>query len=604
MICQEIPSELRGAVAPVLIVGAGPAGIVQALELRRHGINVVMLAGGADGFDAKFQALADAEIADPSRHAPMQIAVRRALGGTSLLWGGRCVPFDDIDFADRPHVPEGGWPLDHDAIRPWYEVGMRYLNAGAAWFSAPLTGVAAMADCRLDELERWSERRNLRQLHGQALESDPGLKIILGAVATGLDIDPASGRIDGVTVAQASGERMTLRARSVVLACGGLETTRLMLAARIEQPRLFGGAASPLGRFYMAHFEGRIADVVFSSALPDDTFDFFIDDSERYARRRITISAATQQREGLLNLCVWPDNPLLSDPSHRSAILSLAYLSLAAPVLGRFLEPEAIRRKYLEHGVAAVSSHLRNIAGGLPEAVREASRFLYRRYAKTPRLPGFFIGNKARRYALFYHGEQAPNPASTVSLAQARDALDIPRLRIDLRYSRFDADSVVASHRIIDRNLREAGLGRLDYHFPEGELADRVWDRMTDGYHQIGTIRMAADSKRGVVDADCRVHGTPNLFVAGSAVFPTSGQANPTLLITALSARLAAHVARLDDERPAGATKPGAEFGAARAEDSAVRPSFTPAPDTPPVTMAERRAATPFPLRKGHAVVE
>src|SRR6185312_11317148 len=101
-----------------------------------------------------------------------------------------------------------------------------------------------------------------------------------------------------------------------------------------------------------------------------------------------------------------------------------------------------------------------------------------------------------------------------------------------------------------DRNLREAGIGRLEYHFPEEERAGRVWDQMTDGYHQIGTIRMASDPAHGVVDPDCRVHGTPNLFVAGSAVFPTSGQANPTLTIAALSARLAAHVACIVGELP------------------------------------------------------
>ena len=83
MICQEIPSDLSSA-SPVLVVGTGPAGIVQALELRRHGIEVTMLAGGADGFNADFQALADAEIADPRRHAPMEIAVRPASSGAGL----------------------------------------------------------------------------------------------------------------------------------------------------------------------------------------------------------------------------------------------------------------------------------------------------------------------------------------------------------------------------------------------------------------------------------------------------------------------------------------------------------------------------------------
>lgn len=583
MICQEIPSTTSGE-PPVLIVGAGPSGIVQALELRRHGIEVTMLAGGSDGFDPEYQGLADAEIADPARHAPMGIAVRRALGGTSLLWGGRCVPFDEIDFADRPHVPLGGWPLSHDEIRPWYDIGMRYLNAGAPEFSAPLPGVTAMAECRLDRLERWSERRNLRWLHADALEDDPGLKIMLGAVATGLDVDPITGHVEGVTVCLPSGRRTTMRARAVVLACGGLETTRLMLVARLDQPRLFGGAESWLGRAYMAHFEGRIADVVFDPAIPDNAFDFFIDASGRYARRRITIDGDTQQRHGLLNMCAWPDNPLLSNSAHQSAILSLAYLSLATPGLGRLLEPEAIRRKYLEHGVEQVAAHLGNVLGGLPEAAREAVSFLYRRYVKEPRLPGFFIRNKARRYALFYHAEQAPNLASTVSLSGARDRLGVPRLKVDLRYSEIDARSVVVGHDVIDRNLCASGIGRLEHHFPQKERAARVWDQMTDGYHQIGTIRMAADPAHGVVDTNCRVHGTPNLFVASSAVFPTSSQANPTLLIAALSARLAAHVAQLVRDLPPPSRTQIRERAPAEA---AVRPSFTGEPHPSRVTMAE-----------------
>jgi choline dehydrogenase-like flavoprotein len=567
MIRQEIPSTD----APVLIVGAGPAGIVQALELRRHGIEVTMLAGGGDGFDQQFQALADADVADPARHAPMAIAVRRALGGTSLLWGGRCLPLDSIDFADRPHVPEGGWPFGLDELHPWYDVATRYLNAGAPEFSAPLANIGAMPECRVDRLERWSERRNLRQLHGDALTRDDGLRVVLGAVATGIDVDAVTGRATGVAVCLSSGRRVTLRARAIVLACGGLETTRLMLAARIARPRLFGGAEGALGRFYMGHLEGRIADIVFDPAFPGDAFDFFIDGSGRYARRRITIADDAQQRHGLLNMCAWPDNPALRDPAHGSAILSLAYLSLAAPLLGRFLEPEAIRRKHLERGVEAPAGHLRNVALGLPEAVREAARFLWRRYGTSPRLPGFFIRNKARRYALFYHAEQAPNPASTVSLGEARDALGVPRLSIDLRYGALDAGSVVAGHEIIDRNLRQARIGRLEYHFPAADRSARVAEQMTDGYHQIGTIRMADSPRRGVVDADCRVYGSPNLFVASSAVFPTSGQANPTLSIAAFSARLAARVARLVRDLP----EPQSRDLKRRPNRRGVRPSFT-----------------------------
>jgi choline dehydrogenase-like flavoprotein len=504
-----------------------------------------MLAGGGDGYDAAFQALADAEIVEPRRHAPMDLAVRRALGGTSLLWGGRCVAFDDLDFAARPQVPDAAWPIGHDEIAPWYDRAGAYLDAGELAFEAPLPHLKATTECRFDRLERWSDRRNLRRSHGAALERDDGLCVCLGPVATGLRIDPVSGHVRGIDVDMPSGLHATLTPRAIVLACGGLETTRLLLVAQAAQPRLFGGAAGALGRYYMGHIEGRIAEIVFERDGADRDFDFFIDGSGRYVRRRITLTAEAQRRHDLLNLCAWPDNPPLGDAGHRDALLSLAYLSLAMPGLGRALAPEAIRRKHLaEGGAAAVAAHLGNILVGAPRATRDAARWLYRHYVARPRLPGFFILNKARRYALFFHAEQAPNRDSTVILAPSRDALGMPRLRIDLRFSEADARSVVASHRVIERGLREAGLGRLDYTVPESERVAAVLDQGTDGYHQIGTARMSADPAAGIVDRDCRVHGTANLFVASSAIFPSSGQANPTLLLAAFSARLAAHLAR------------------------------------------------------------
>jgi choline dehydrogenase-like flavoprotein len=541
MIIDGLPANTMGEF-PVVVVGAGPAGLVHALELRRQGVEVLVLAGGVDGFSAEFQELADAEIVDPSHHASMRHAVRRALGGTSLLWGGRCVPFDDIDFAVRPHVPFSCWPISAEEVAPWYDRAIPYLDIGEPRFSEPLSPPPAAGDARFDRLERWSEGRNMRRLHAAALARDQGLRICLGAVATGFAIDPANGRVAALIVAERSGQCRRLSGRAFVLACGGLETTRLLLAARMHQPALFGGPAGPLGRYYMGHVEGRIAEIVFTSAIPDTAFGFFIDRSGRYVRRRITITDEAQQRHGLLNLAAWPDNPALSQAEHRSAILSLACLSLAAPGLGRLLAAEAIRRKHLPQGGREIGRHVANILRGLPEATREAAKFLYLRFFAKPRLPGFFLVNQARRYTFLYHAEQAPHRESAVALSTRCDALGLPRLRIDLRYSEIDARSVVSSHQVIDRELRRTGLGRLEYSFAEGERVAQVLAQATDGYHQIGTTRMSADPAAGVVDRDCRVHGTPNLFIASSSVFATSGQANPTLLVTALAARLAAHL--------------------------------------------------------------
>ena len=63
------------------------------------------------------------------------------------------------------------------------------------------------------------------------------------------------------------------------------------------------------------------------------------------------------------------------------------------------------------------------------------------------------------------------------------------------------------------------------------------------GYHHMGTTRMGADAAQSVVDANLKVHGLANLYMAGSSVFPTGGWVNPTLTILALSFRLADHLA-------------------------------------------------------------
>ena len=120
----------------------------------------------------------------------------------------------------------------------------------------------------------------------------------------------------------------------------------------------------------------------------------------------------------------------------------------------------------------------------------------------------------------------------------------LPNLRIDFRYQQQDVESIVRSHEILDGWLQRENIGRLDYLTDVNLRGEAVLKQALDGYHQIGLTRMADDPKTGVVDRHCRVHDVANLFVAGSSVFPTSGQANPTLPAVALALRLGNHLSR------------------------------------------------------------
>jgi choline dehydrogenase-like flavoprotein len=146
-------------------------------------------------------------------------------------------------------------------------------------------------------------------------------------------------------------------------------------------------------------------------------------------------------------------------------------------------------------------------------------------------------------------GEQAPNPASRVTLAPVRDALGVPQARLDWRLSAQEKHTVAVLVERLSAEFERLGHGRIK---PADWLADpspawpvdpTVGNHAIAGYHHMGTTRMAASPAQGVVDADCRVHGYDNLYVAGSSVFATSGWANPTLTILALARRLGAHLA-------------------------------------------------------------
>src|SRR5262249_13949724 len=102
---------------------------------------------------------------------------------------------------------------------------------------------------------------------------------------------------------------------------------------------------------------------------------------------------------------------------------------------------------------------------------------------------------------------------------------------------------VLRAHELLDDSLRRAGLGRLEFRDAPEARVTAILQQAKDGFHQIGTTRMASQPQDGVVDADCRVHGVENLYVASSSVFPRSSQANPTFPAVALALRLASHLA-------------------------------------------------------------
>ncbi|SHJ85043.1 Choline dehydrogenase [Bradyrhizobium lablabi] len=535
-------SGLNAERADVTVIGSGPAGITLALECARLGKSVLLLESGGNAASEEAQSLSLATICDRNTHDDMAIAVARRFGGTSNLWGARCQRLDPIDFAQRPGVVEAKWPITRDDILPFYDIACEYASCGKPVFASAIENLkledSVVDPCRL---ERFSNRPAFQTAHKESLSSSRALDVRLNATVVDFELDE-SGRIEKLVVATPDRKRTIIPVKTAIIACGGLESTRLLLAIQRKHPDMFGGLDGPLGRYYMGHVIGEIADIVFSTEEIDRAYDFFIDGNGSYARRRMILSDKVILDDRLLNCAFWPVVPPVSDSRHGSSILSLVYLAFAVGPIGRALVAEAIRIRHVPPGVATLP-HIRNILLDIPHALAYLPGFFNRRYFAEMRLPGFFIRNPGRRYGLSYHQEQFPDPASRVQLNGEADMFGLPRLTIDLKFNRTNADALVRSHERLEEWLVQSRLGALRYRFPKEELADAVLAQASHGTHQIGTARMGLDRRTAVVDGDLRTFDSSNLYVVSSAVMPTSGQANPTLSVVALAARLAQHLA-------------------------------------------------------------
>jgi choline dehydrogenase-like flavoprotein len=530
---NELPSTAT-VDADVCVIGAGPAGLTLASLLDQRSIRVCLVESGSYGPDEQTQALYRIESVG---HAVRENFMSRAryFGGTSNLWAGRCMWLSPLDFCRRDWVPHSGWPIPYEEVSRHYPAAARILGlpppeTAEAIFERtrahPVEGRFIDDDDLQPNLSVWG-RRPLR--FGAAfrtqLQASRNVAVFLNANVTSIELDRACTRVEACIARTLGGKAIRFIAKRFVVACGGLETARLLLASRSVAPNGIGNDHDTVGRYYMDHPRAVYGRVRLSTpaklpgllglALP-----------EGMAQVGIQLSDTVQRRESLLNNYLTVERQW-SDQTARAyqSFVHSAKILLRAGYAGRRFSLSRAQLARVPELIYLLAP--REI---LPHAIYRAARRLKER-----------VTSGVADLVLVNYCEQPPNPRSRVYLGRECDRFGVPRLVLDWVVGGAETRTLLRLHELLDGQLRRAGLGRVDHPSPEaGEL------RYTDASHHLGTTRMSADPRYGVVDEQCRVHGVTNLFVAGSGVFPTAGHANPTLTIVALAVRLAAYLSRAD----------------------------------------------------------
>ena len=506
----------------ICVIGSGAAGITLARCLDGSNTRVIMLEAGGQKRDT--EAEADSfQIEQRGDWTRNPIEDRgRWLGGSTNLWFGRIALPDAIDFAPRPWVPKSGWPIEFSELNKWYPKAASILEVPhfdsfdlSTWPTNETIRTFAGDQVELQPF-LWSGAQDMGKAAKPLLKRSRNVMTLTHATAQRLIVDESS-RVTGVRVVGPGGGTFVVRSSQFVLAAGGIENARLLLASNDRFDTGIGNQHDNVGRYYLDHPRGE-------------------------GHARIDLRGLTQaQRNAVSFLDERVDGPF-----------GLTQL--------RLVFPEAMQRSeellnHSMHGYLVCDEQTsdgfdsyKRIRGRLGARDRSEGRELARDLVTMGRhVPEFARLSTGRatptKFVVVDQMEHEPDRASRLTVDHRNlDRFGLPRVSLDWRIGESTRRSQHRMHELFRNAVESIGITTFSSDLLDGQ--DHL--DMIDMKHPSGTTRMSTAPADGVVDADCRVHGIENLFIAGSSTFPTSGHFNPTLLIVALAVRLARHLGELE----------------------------------------------------------
>ena len=480
----------------VIVIGAGAAGITVACELEDLGLNVILLEAGGFSFDAEVQNLykgfVDSTSSGALPHEPLDMYRARFFGGTTNWWGGACLPYDEVDFLTKPNVKGSGWPIQYDSLTQYYTRANNYLGIPVVDFAVPpksksgsrdvIQGLSHTGVFKTGYYIEKKSQVNFGLKYKDRLKKSRLIKVILNANVTSLNLK--NNEISSITFKTLNSKAFQVTGKKIVLAMGGLEIPRILLASRDQNPYGVGNDYDLVGRFYSPHANLMHGILMLNSEVElDKDTELLVEDT--LYKKFITLSDEYVSK-GLMNCKVTLES------------LNAVEENQLTDHIYKLFHPDS--------GVGEAYEKLR--------------------------------GRKKYAFALNGAFDQVPNFESRVKLSNESDILGMPMITLKHAIKSQDIKAYSRFYRLLALTVGSLGLGRFCY----DESLKQLYMQGGGGSHHTGTTRMASHPSQGVVDTDCKVFGVRNLYVASASVFPTASHANPTYTIVALAIRLAKHL--------------------------------------------------------------
>lgn len=524
----------------VCIIGSGPAGMTLCNELVSSGKKVCVLESGTDKKRESSDSLRATEstgeikIKESSRE--------RVFGGTSTTWGGGSAPMDEVDFSFREFLGNpSGWPFGLEEMIPYYKRTVDYGFPDYDLFdnkkinkireTSPVNFLKIDLDDKLFIAmdPPWNFAKKLINVF-----DNKNIDLYLDSTVTSLDSVVYDGEesVSVVNIVSSKGFKWKMKAKIFVIAAGGLESTRLLLLSKNSVGIELGNEHDQVGRYVMNHPKNsygviRLNKPVYS--LPY-YFGYYFNGFAGFAGYRL--DSTYQIKNKILNSYIrfepifpWSDN-----------VGVWSFLTIIKK-MNSFINYWKKKQKHVVHlrdynetpdsdGVGKFSWRIALIE--IINNIGSVSYYCIHRLFPRISLPVYSI--RLRNFM-----EMEPRAENRITLGSEKDLNDSPIPRVDLNTSTLDKKSLIVLHAEFRKELERLKIGKLESNL-ENEIS---WPVNLDASHHIGGTIIGINPEKSVVDIDLKVHSLHNLYICSSSVFPTSGCANPTYTICALSIRLA-----------------------------------------------------------------
>ncbi len=501
--------------ADICIIGAGAAGLTLAHKFHQTSLSVLLLESGGLKNDPVTQSFADGTT--DGEIYPFIQSRFRCLGGSTSRWSGMCIPLDEGDFEPKSWLPHSGWPFSLSELLPYYQQAQQIfglpetipsLNEKSLFHQSPFE----------TKILKYSNPLDLGKKYKQEIIESQNISLIIHSNVIELIPNQEGRLIESLKVQGSDGNRFIVKARTVILATGGMENARLLLASNSYFPQGLGNHHDLVGRFFMEHYF-KVTGIlpIKQQQKLTTSFTHRYPLGNTYAQDVFGFNDDFREREQLLNmhLRICRYNLLEENP---------------AVVTGKKLAQQLSQGDFSQ-----ISQDLPTLwQNGLTGIPRYLWWHFYNKFNPSAHFDQIrFVGLV----------EQEPDFHNRITLSSKCDRLGQPLVNLSLNFSEQMWESVERSMFHLGKILSERGFGQLEYN---GDRIQHLTSYDKVGYHHMGTTRMHPNPRQGVVDANCRVHDLDNLYMAGSSIFPTGGAANPTFTIVALALRLAEHLLKIN----------------------------------------------------------